>query len=186
MWHDESHSLHVVEHSGYGAHVLPCEHQPQPLSSTHEQTDLAAEHVSTQLRRHIDRHDLWLDGHSRHVSVHWSAGAHDEVDEHQPHPGASAAHEQTSAAVEHTATELTLRGTTLVLSRAGGANARPSGSDARSSAAPAGPRARRRIRPKVLGSEFASGRPLSLGWPTYLLCSFLLRIRYSYAAASVC
>ena len=54
------------------------------------------------MRRHELRHVLCDDGHSRHVVVHWSAGSHVSVDEHQPHPGASSEHVQTSVAAEHT------------------------------------------------------------------------------------
>jgi hypothetical protein len=69
----------------------------------------AAAHVSTHLRRQEERHVLCVCGHSRHVVVHWSAGAHVPVELHHPQPGASAEHAQTSAAKLHAAGDETLR-----------------------------------------------------------------------------
>ena len=69
------------------------------------QTVGARTHVSTQVRRHAERHVLCDDGHSRHVVVHWAAGAHAPAELHQPQPGASAAREQTSVARPQTAGE---------------------------------------------------------------------------------
>lgn len=105
LWHLLSHSSQVVEHSGYGWQRLLCEHQPHPLSSVQPQTLGAAAHVSMHLRRHDERHVLCEGGHSRHVVVHWSAGAQVPVELHQPHPGARAAHEQMSDARPHAAAD---------------------------------------------------------------------------------
>ena len=108
LLHVGSHSSHVVEHSGYGAHDLVCEHQPQPSSSEQAQAVFAIEHVSMQCRRQDARHVLCDDGHSRHVVVHLSAGSHVSVDEHQPQPGESSWQPHTSVAAAHTSDEDTL------------------------------------------------------------------------------
>lgn len=73
LWlaHVESHSPHVVEHSGYGLHVFPCEHHPQPSSSLQPHTLLTIAHVSTHFARQVGRHEPGAStGHSRHVVVH--------------------------------------------------------------------------------------------------------------------
>ena len=75
--------------------LLPCEHQPQPSSSEQAQTVLAGAHESTHVLRHDERHVLCVDGHSRHVVVHWSAGAQVLLSLHQPQPTVSA--EETTA-----------------------------------------------------------------------------------------
>ena len=85
------------------------ESQPQPSSSVQPQTEAACAHVSTQVRRQAERQVSCRVGHSRHVVVHRSAGAHLPFFEHQPHPGASAEQEHRSVAAAHTASELTLR-----------------------------------------------------------------------------
>jgi len=69
---------------------------------------VAIEHVSMQCRRQDARHVLCVDGHSRHVVVHLSAGLHVSVDEHQPQPGESSWQPHTSVAAAHTSDEDTL------------------------------------------------------------------------------
>ena len=88
---------------------MPCEHQPQPSSSEQAQTVLAGAHESTHVLRHDERHVLCVDGHSRHVVVHWSAGAQVLLSLHQPQPDPSAEHEHTSCAVLQRALLDTLR-----------------------------------------------------------------------------
>ena len=109
LWHVGLHSSHVVEHSGYGWHRRPCEHQPHPSSSVQPQTLLTSAQVLMHLRRHDLRHVLCVCGHSRHVVVHWSAGSHVLEEEHQPQPGASSEQPHTSVALLQTLAEETLK-----------------------------------------------------------------------------